>query len=157
VGKLSVGLNPIYLPMEERGKEMWLKDKRFWIFEGFTILYTILLCFLGQLIWNKTTTSIEDVLLLVGICAGSGFITYILASKKHWFLFGLIYEGVFLSIISCIILTDAIINHRTVFNDLWLDVGIYFVYIITIGAFTIIPTLILAFIGYKLFQQRLAE
>ncbi len=136
---------------------MWLKDKRFWIFEGFTMLYVILLSILGHLIWGKTTTSIEFILSLVGVCAGSGFITWILANRKHWLLFGLIYEGVFLLIISCVFLIATIINHRAVFNDLWLDVWIFIVYIITIGAFTIIPTLILAFIGYKLFQKRITE
>lgn len=136
---------------------MMLKDKRFWIFEGFTILYVILLCFLGQLIWGKTTTSIEFILSLVGICAGSGFITWILANRKHWLLFGLIYEGVFLLIISCISLIYEIFIHANVVNDLCLDVWFFIVDIITIGEFTIIPTLILAFIGYKLFQKRITE
>lgn len=75
------------------------KDKRFWIFESFTLLYAIGLMVLAIVFWGKTVT-IDLSLFVVGLCLASGIITWLVADGKHWFIFGLIYEVIFLFLIN---------------------------------------------------------
>lgn len=131
---------------------MKLTDKRFWIFEAYTLLYAIGLTLLGCVVWGKTAT-IELGLFLACVCLISGLITWLIANGKHWFVFGLVYEVVFLCLIAAFCVIVAVVTSGTIFNDFWLDVGILLVFIFTIGVVSLLPTIALAFFGYHIFRK----
>lgn len=130
-----------------------LTDKQFWVFEASTLLYAIGLLTLGYLVWDKTGT-IELGLILGCLCLISGLITWLAAYGKHWFIFALVYEVVFLCLIAASCVVVAVITNGTIFNDFWLDIGILFVFIFTIGVANFLPTIALAFVGYYLFCKK---
>lgn len=130
---------------------MKLTDKRFWIFEASTLLYTIGLLALGCVVWDKTST-IELGLFLACVCLISGLITWLIANGKHWFVLGIVYEVVFLCLIAAFCVIVAVVTGGTIFNDFWLDIGILLVFIFTIGVVSLLPTIALAFFGYHLFR-----
>lgn len=132
---------------------MKLSDTRFWIFEVSTLLYAIGLTALGCVVWEKTAT-IELGLFLACVCLISGLITWLIANGKHWFVFGLVYEVVFLCLIAAFCVIVAVVTSGTIFNDFWLDIGILLVFIFTIGVASFLPTIALAFVGYYLFCKK---
>ncbi|GFI66786.1 hypothetical protein IMSAG192_00308 [Muribaculaceae bacterium] len=79
---------------------MKLTDKRFWIFEGFCILYSVLLMEIVDLLFGSSMLGFK--LIIIGSCMISGLMTWLMADGKHWAIFGIIYEAVFLLIISAI-------------------------------------------------------
>lgn len=133
--------------MENRGV-MKLIDKRFWIFEAFTLLYAVGLMLLGYLIYGNSSV-MGFQLLIVSLCCMSGLVTWLIANGKHWLLFGLVYECVLLFLISvCLwLLTDP----KEPSLDFYMFIGTA---IMTIAIYTIIPSFILAFCGYRLFQSK---
>lgn len=132
---------------------MKLTDKRFWIFEVSTLLYAIGLTALGCVVWEKTAT-IELGLFLTCVCLISGLITWLIANGKHWFVFGLVYEVVFLCLIAAFCVIVAVVTSGTIFNDFWLDIGILLVFIFTIGVVSLLPAIALAFFGYHIFRKK---
>lgn len=132
---------------------MKLIDKRLGLFEIFTLLYAIGLTALGCVVWDKTAT-IELGLFLACVCLISGLITWLIANGKHWFVFGLVYEVVFLCLIAAFCVIVAVVTNGTIFNDFWLDIGILLVFIFTIGVASFLPTIALAFVGYYLFCKK---
>jgi len=131
---------------------MKLSDTRFWIFEVSTLLYAIGLTALGCVVWEKTAT-IELGLFLACVCLISGLITWLIANGKHWFVFVLVYEVVFLCLIAAFCVIVAVVTSGTIFNDFWLDIGILLVFIFTIGIVSLLPTIALAFFGYHIFRK----
>lgn len=131
---------------------MNLIDKRFWILEAFTLLYAIGLTALGCVVWDKTAT-IELGLFLSCVCLISGLITWLIADGKHWFVFGLVYEALFLCLIATSCVIAAVVTNGTIFNDFWLDIGILLVFIFTIGVVSLLPAIALAFFGYHIFRR----
>ncbi len=132
---------------------MNLTYKRFWLFEASTLLYVIVLMVLECVVWGKTTT-IESGLFLVCVCLISGLLTWLIANGKHWFVFGLVYEAVFLCLIAAFCVFEAIITSGTIFNDFWLDICILLVFIFTIGVVSFLPTIALAFFGYHILRKK---
>lgn len=131
---------------------MKLTDKRFWIFEVSTLLYAIGLTALGCVVWEKTAT-IELGFFLACVCLISGLITWLIANGKHWFVFGLVYEVVFLCLIAAFCVIVAVVTNGTIFTDFWLDIGILLVFIFSIGVVSFLPTIALAFFGYHIFRR----
>lgn len=131
---------------------MKLIDKRLGLFEIFTLLYAIGLTALGCVVWDKTAT-IELGLFLACVCLISGLITWLIANGKHWFVFGLVYEVVFLCLIAAFCVIVAVVTNGTIFNDFWLDIGILLVFIFTIGVVSLLPTIAFAFFGYHIFRK----
>lgn len=131
---------------------MELRNKRFWIFEVFTLLYAIGLAALGCVVWDKTGT-IELGLILECLCLISGLITWLIANGNHWFVFGLVYEVVFLCLIAAFCVIVAVVTNGTIFTDFWLDIGILLVFIFSIGVVSFLPTIELAFFGYHIFRR----
>lgn len=142
--------------MEKQCEEMKPTGKRFWIFEAFTVLYAIGLMLLGYMVWGKSSV-VEFQLSVVGLCCISGLATWPIAKGRHWLVFGLIYEAVFLLMISVCLWIDAMINHATVFNDLLLDISIFLNFISVIAVVTFLPSLALAFFGYHLFDKNVGD
>lgn len=134
---------------------MRLADKRFWIFEASTLLYAIGLTVLGCVIWSKTAT-IELGSFLVSLCFISGLITWLIANGKHWFVFGLVYEVVFLCLIAAFCVIIGVVTNGTIFNDFWLDIGILLAFTFTIGVVSLLPTIALAFFGYHIFRKNVS-
>lgn len=128
------------------------KRRRFWIFESFTLLYAIGLMTLGIVVWGKTTT-IDLSLFVICLCLASGLITWFVADGKHWFIFGLIYEVIFLFLI----IIGTWVTGSSAFNDLCQDMAIFFVFIFTIAIVSFLPTLALAFLGYHLFCRNIGN
>ena len=133
-------------------KIVGLRDKRFWIFELFTLFYAMGLTALGCVVWGKTS-SIELGIFLVCLCFMCSLLTWLIANGRHWFVFVLVYEAVFICLIAAFCVIVALITGDSVFNDLWLDVAILFAFIISIGAVSLLPTMVLAFLGYQLFRK----
>lgn len=131
---------------------MQLTEKRFWIFEAFTVLYAIGLSFLAHEVWSASPLMGEILPAAIGISCISGLITWLTAKAKHWFYFAIIFEAVFLALFYALILIGAVINKATIFNDILLDITISVVFILTVGVVIFIPTLALAYIGYNLFK-----
>lgn len=125
---------------------MKLTDRRFWIFEGCCAIYGVVILLLGNLIWGKDAI-IEIWLTSIGLCTISGTLTWLIADGKHWLIFGIIYECVLMGCLSLILLGDAMINKTSEFSsfDLW----IFLSFMLMIACMTIIPTMILAFTGYR--------
>lgn len=70
---------------------MKLTDKRFWKFEAFTFLYAIGLILLVGFLFDKPipferTVYFSSLFLLSGL----------VANGKHWFVFGIVYEIIFM-------------------------------------------------------------
>lgn len=128
---------------------MKLTDKRFWIFEGFTIVYAIVLLLLVIALSGKSF-SLDILFIFVGVSCISGIITWLLGNGKHWFAFGLIHEGVMLFIIVTFLWISAIAYNQ--FDSIAISIILYTM--TTFVAISIIPTLALANLGYGLFQKR---
>lgn len=133
---------------------MRLTDKRFWRFEGFCILYSVLLMEIVDLLFGSSMLGFK--LIIVGSCLISGLMTWLMADGKHWAVFGIIYEAVFLLIISAIFWVSFFIStplYTWFFKETYADIGLFGYLILTIGTFTFLPTFGLAFFGYQLFHQ----
>lgn len=133
---------------------MILKNRLFWIFEGFCILYSILLMFIVDSMFGASMSGFK--LLVVGSCLISGLMTWLIAYGKHWVVFGIIYEAVFLLIISAIFWVSFFIStplYAWIFKETYAEIGLFGYLILTIGTFTFLPTLGLAFFGYQLFRR----
>lgn len=131
---------------------MILKNRLFWIFEGFCILYSILLMFIVDSMFGASMSGFK--VLVVGLCLISGFITWLLAGGRHWLIFGIIYEVMFLLILSVVFWVSFFIGvplYAWFFKETYADIGLFGYLILTIGTFTFLPTLGLAFFGYQLF------
>ena len=88
---------------------MKLTDKRFWIFEAFTIIYAGLLMLLELIIFGKSLTG-EIMLFIIAWCCITGSITWPFANGKHWFVFGLIYEALFIILLFAYLIIDGVIS-----------------------------------------------
>lgn len=109
---------------------------------------------LASLIYGK----LPDILFsVIGVSCISGLITWLLGNGKHWVIFGLIYEGVFLFVMLALLLILVEFTKESDSGNIFLDVYIFTGTIIMIMVISIIPTLALAFFGYRLFQKRGAE
>lgn len=129
---------------------MRLTDKRFWIFEGFTIVYAVVLLLIVYIGWDKSYVFVylPSMILLCGMC---GFFTCLLSNRRHWFVFGLIYEAVLLCVSSVLFWMHRLFAFNSEVDSI--DVNSFFLCILFIFAISIIPTFVLAFFGYKLFQK----
>lgn len=133
---------------------MRLTDKRFLIFEGFCILYSVLLMEIVDLLFGSSMLGFK--LIIACMCLISGLMTWLMADGKHWAVFGIIYEAVFLLIISAIFWVSFFIStplYTWFFKETYADIGLFGYLILTIGTFTFLPTLGLAFFGYQLFRR----
>lgn len=132
---------------------MRLTDKRFLIFEGFCILYSVLLTEIVDLLFGSSMLGFK--LIIAGSCLISGLMTWLMADGKHWAVFGIIYEAIFLLIISAIFWVSFFIStplYTWFFKETYADIGLFGYLILTIGTFTLLPTFGLAFFGYQLFR-----
>ena len=132
---------------------MKLTDKRFWKFEGFTILYAGVLMLLELTIFGKSLTS-EIVLFTIGWCCITSAITWPFANGKHWFAFGLIYEVIFILLLFAYLMIDGLIRGLLNWID-YLEMCVVFVFLIAVVCF--IPSMILAFVGYHLFNKNITN
>lgn len=128
---------------------MKMTDKRFWIFEGFTIVYAIAMLMLVITLSGKSF-SVDFLLIFVGGSCISGAITWLLGNGKHWFVFGLIHEGFMLFMIVTSLWISAIAYNQ--FDPIVISIILYAM--TAFVAISIIPTLALAYFGYGLFQKR---
>ena len=131
---------------------MKLTDKRFWIFEAFTILYAMVLMFLALIILDKSLT-IEVVLIIVGLSCTTGALTWLIADGKHWFAFGLIYELIFSLSIFAFLMIDGLISG--LLDCIGFEMCIAFVFPIAVVCF--MPSMILAYVGYNLFNNNITN
>lgn len=131
---------------------MKLKDKRFWIFEASTIVYSILVNSFVELCASPSV--IEFQLKFAGLCCICGVITWLLANGKHWLLFGLIYEIIILTTIWVILLVGKIFDNPSNIAMTMEDWHILIALNVGVIFFTLIPTLFLAFFGYQVFRNK---
>lgn len=130
-----------------------LADKRFWIFEAFTILYAIGLMGLGYMVWGNSSV-IEFQLFILSLCCISGLITWVIANRKHWFILGLVYEAIFLLLISICLWIEAMTSNNTV--NVLFDIDLFSAFVLVIlliAAVSFVPSIVLAFIYYHLFNM----
>ena len=133
---------------------MRLTDKRFWIFEGFCILYSILLMEIVDLLFGSSMLGFK--LIIACMCLISGLMTWLMADGKHWTVFGIIYEVISLLILSAIFWVSFFIStplYAWIFKETYADIELFGYLILTIGTFTLLPTFGLAFFGYQLFRR----
>ena len=128
---------------------MKLTDKRLWIFEGYTILYSILLMFLLCVVSGKPYM-LDAQLLLTVFCAISGLITWLIANGKYWVIFGLIYEVVFITVITIFFWVYCSIIGSV--DEIALM--IFFSFIPIIAIITVFPSVALAFFGYHIINKK---
>lgn len=131
---------------------MKLTDKRFWIFEAFTIIYAGLLMLLELIIFGKSLTG-EIMLFIIAWCCITGSITWPFANGKHWFVFGLIYEALFIILLFAYLIIDGLIHGLM---D-WIYLPLCFAFIFTIAIICLIPSIVLAFVGYHLFNRNITN
>ena len=74
---------------------MKLTDKRFWIFEAFTFLYAIGLILLVGFLFDKPIP-FERTVYFSSLFLLSGLVAWLVANGKHWFVFGIVYEIIFM-------------------------------------------------------------
>ena len=122
-------------------------DKRFWIFEGFTLLYAIALMILDFMAWGHSAAG--TLFFFVGSCCTSGWVTFLIANGKHWLVFGLVYEVIYLLLLFMYLLADGWMSGY--FDEEYLDMCLAFIYPIAIVS--LFPSLALAFVGYHLFNE----
>lgn len=127
---------------------MTLTDKRFWIFEAFTVLYAVVLMLLELIIVGKSLTS-EIALFIIGWSCITGAVAWPFANGKHWFAFGLIYEATLILLLFACLVTDGLI--RGSFNGDDLIMCVAFVFPIVVLSF--LPSIALAFVDYNLFKK----
>lgn len=128
---------------------MKLTDKRFWLFEVYTILYSILLMFLLCVVSGKPYM-LDAQLLLTSFCVTSGLITWLIANGKYWVIFGLIYEVVFITVISIFFWVYCSIISSV--DEITLMMFFYFILIIAI--ISVFSSVVLAFFGYHLINKK---
>lgn len=130
---------------------MRLTDKKYWIFEGCTVVYAVVLLLMVYVGWDKSWAFVylPSMALLCSVC---GYVTWLLANRRHWFVFGLVYEAVLLCVSSVLLWIHRLIAFNSEIDAT--DVDIFLYCIIGIFAVSILPTLALAFFGYKLFQKQ---
>ena len=131
---------------------MKLTDKRFWIFEAFTIIYAGLLMLLELIIFGKPLTG-EIMLFIIAWCCITGAITWPFANGKHWFVLGLIYEVLFIILLSAYLMIDGL--NSGLLDRIGFEMCVAFVFPIAIVCF--IPSMILAFVGYHLFNKSITN
>ena len=132
---------------------MRLTDKRFLIFEGFCILYSVLLMEIVDLLFGSSMLGFK--LIIACMCLISGLMTWLMAYGKRWAIFGIIYEVISLLILSAIFWVSFFIStplYTWFFKETYADIGLFGYLILTIGTFTLLPTFGLAFFGYQLFR-----
>ena len=127
-------------------------DKRFWIFEAFTIIYAGLLMLLELIIFGKPLTG-EIMLFIIAWCCITGAITWPFANRKHWFVFGLIYEVIFIILLSAYLMIDGL--NRGLLD--WIDFEMCVAFVLPIAIVCFIPSMILAFVGYHLFNKNITN
>ncbi|WP_294618888.1 hypothetical protein [uncultured Bacteroides sp.] len=121
-------------------------------FEGFTFVYAAVVLPLADLFFGKGS-DMEFKIFVAGLCSICGIITWLLVNGKHWVKFALVYEGVFLFCVSLTLWISALFYTSFKFNELLSDVYIFFSFMIFIAILTIIPSFLLSFLGYGLFQK----
>ena len=131
---------------------MKLTDKRFWIFEAFTIIYAGLLMLLELIIFGKSLTG-EIILFIIAWCYITGAITWPFANGKHWFVFGLIYEALFIILLFAYLIIDGVISGLL---D-WIVFEMCVAFVLPIAIVCLIPSMILAFVGYHLFNKNITN
>ena len=131
---------------------MKLTDKRYWIFEAFTIIYAGLLILLELIIFGKSLTG-EIILFIIAWCCITGSITWPFANGKHWFVFGLIYEALFIFLLFAYLIVDGVISGLL---D-WFGFEMYVAFVLPIAIVCFIPSMILAFVGYHLFNKNITN
>lgn len=129
---------------------MKLTDKRFWIFEVFTILYAGVLMLLEMIIFGKSLTS-ELVLFIIGWCCITSAVTWFIAKEKHWFAFGLIYEATLIVLLFTYLMINGLI--RGLLDWICIEMCVAFVFPIAVVCF--VPSMILAFVGCALFNRNI--
>ncbi|WP_279093402.1 hypothetical protein [Muribaculum intestinale] len=133
---------------------MRLTDKRFLIFEGFCILYSVLLMEIVDLLFGSSMLGFK--LIIACMCLISGLMTWLMAYGKRWAIFGIIYEVISLLILSAIFWVSFFIStplYAWIFKETYADIELFGYLILTIGTFTLLPTFGLAFFGYQLFRR----
>lgn len=131
---------------KQEGKTtMKITDKRFWIFEGFTIIHAIAEAWVVD--------NMIYVVCIFAVCALSGIITWLLADGKDWITFGFTYEVVHVYCVSLLIWIAELINFSLNSNEVHLlGVNAFFVFISVFIIITAVPSFVLAFVGYELFR-----
>lgn len=132
-------------------RKFW-NDKRFWIFELSTLIYSVLMVFLISVLMSSSTLTFY----LSAICffCFSGLITWIFADGRHWLIFALIFEVVSVFLISLIFCIGGLLSTGGIKNLTGDDGSLLWAIIFNFALFAVIPNLLLSFIGYKIFNRR---
>lgn len=138
-----------------------LRDRRFWIFEGATVFYAMVLVMLGYIMYDNifdviVLVTLGDImygnsvatvyLIFIALCTISGAIAWSLANRSHWLVFGAFYLAVLL-FVSFVALCFLCKDGAVILVLLWL--------IIPFAVISIVPTIALAFFGYQMFRSRI--
>ncbi len=132
-----------------------LRDRRFWIFEGATVFYAMVLVMLGNIMFGNSVAMVY--LISIALCSISGAIAWPLANRSHWLVFGT-FDWAVLLFVSFVALCfyaqlgTEFYSLRLLFKD---GVLILFWLIIPFAVFSIVPTIALAFFGYQMFRSRI--
>lgn len=134
---------------------MKLTDKRFWKFEAFTFLYAIGLILLVGLLFDKSIP-FERTVYFSSLFLMSGLVAWLVANGKHWFVFGLVYEIIFMILWTLMLAVAYYIEYDSLnhaIEDGVIDAGLL-VYLLVVPAIAMfIPSLVLAFFGYHLINN----
>lgn len=135
---------------------MKLTDKRLWKFEAFTFLYAIGLILLVGLIFDKPIP-FERTVYFSSLFLMSGLLAWLVANGKHWFVFGLVYEIIFMILWTLMLAVAYYIEYDSLnhaIEDGIIDTGLL-VYLLVVPAIVMfIPSLVLAFFGYHLINKK---
>ena len=134
---------------------MKLTDKRFWKFEAFTFLYAIGLILLVGFLFDKPIP-FERTVYFSSLFLLSGLVAWLVANGKHWFVFGIVYEIIFMILWALMLAVAHYIEYDSLnhaIEDGIIDACV-FVYLLVVPAIVMfIPSLVLAFFGYHLINK----
>ena len=95
----------------------------------------------------------EVVLIIVGVSCITSAITWLITDGKHWFVFGLIYEALFIILLFAYLIIDGVISGLLE----WIVFEICVAFVLPIAIVCFIPSMILAFVGYHLFNKNITN
>lgn len=130
---------------------MKLTDKRFWIFEGFVLLYGVVQLLIANYSVGDLYISEETTLRPVGLLLLTGVITWLIATGRKWVVFALVFEAIYLVLTAFMYMPmEVYYNPKSLEDALYESFGRIAQDIIATGLWTIAPTLLLSFLGYHL-------
>ena len=115
-------------------------------------MFAVVLMFLALIILDKSLT-MEVMLIIVGLSCITSAITWPIADGKQWLILGLIYEALFIILLFVSLIIDGLI--RGLMD--WISFTLCFVFVFTIAIICLIPSMVLAFVGYHLFNKNITN